>query len=127
MLEFKIYLLLTSPTWLEAFLIDPLFWRSGGSDKPWSTYIRGVLFLLVGISVDVFLGYGHWYYGIAIAFIFHVLAFQFMINLQLKRPVDYLGSGKYDTMIRGIPLWIRISLSVILLSASLLLFEIFRF
>ena len=34
------YVLLMSPAWLEAFVIDPLFWRKLKDDKPISTYIN---------------------------------------------------------------------------------------
>lgn len=118
-----VYLLLTSPTWLEAFIIDPWFWIADKSDKPASTWIRGGLFIIVSLISDFVLHYGHWYYALGVTFLFHVLTFAFMINIKLKKPIDYLGSDKYDQFIRKIPLWIRVLVSGILLAASVLLFE----
>ncbi len=120
------YMLLTSPAWLEAFVIDPLFWRKLKDDKPISTYIRGFHMISAAVLVEG-LQYGHWYYGVMLTFFFHVLFFAPFINLKLKRPIDYLGLGKYDMYIKKIPLWIRLVVSVLLLSISVYLLETFKY
>ena len=122
-----IYVLLMSPTWLEAFVIDPLFWKHGKDDKPVSTYLRGVLMLIVSIGVDFPVHYSKWYWALGIVITFHILMFALLINLKLKRSIDYLGGNKYDQWIKRIPLWFRLVISGILLIGSVILFERFKY
>ena len=122
-----IYFLLMSPTWLEAFVIDPVFWEAGKDDKPVSTYLRGGLMLLVSIGVDFPVHYSKWYWALGISITFHILMFAPLINLKLKRPIDYLGGNKYDQWIKGIPLWLRLVIAGILLIGAVLLFEHFKY
>jgi len=128
-----VYAILTSPTWLEAFLIDPWFWRrkdkdgNPKSDKPASTYLRGVIMVVAAISVDLLVHYSKWYWALGITIAFHILAFAPLINLKLKRPIDYLGGNKYDQLVKQIPLWLRLANAGILLVGAVILFERFKY
>ena len=122
------YALLLLPTWLEAFVIDPyIFWDRGKDDKPLSTYIRGVLLVIVGVVVDVVFHYGHWYWAIGIATFIHIILFAFFVNIKLNKEPGYLGSSKYDMRIKKIPLVYRLIASGILLAGFIIIFEITKY
>ena len=122
------YSLLMLPTWLEAFVIDPyVFWDRGKDDKPASTYIRGVLIILVSVMPDFVFHYGHWYWALIISGMFHVIVFAYLVNIKLNREPSYLGSGTYDTWIKGIPVWVRLLVSGALLIAAIILFELTKY
>lgn len=122
------YTFLMLPTWLEAFVIDPLvYWDKGKDDKPQSTYIRAGMIILVGVMVDVVFNYGYWYYAMVVATTFHIGAFAYLVNIKLNREPEYLGFGDYDKVIKKIPLVYRLIISGILFAGSIVLFELTKF
>jgi hypothetical protein len=115
------------PTVAEAFVIDPWYWDQGRSDKPQSTYIRGLMLIGVGLSADFLSDYGPWYLAVLVATSFHIWLFAIMVNIELHQPIDYLSSKGFDKLIKWIPFWIRFTLSCALFGGSIVLFEIYKY
>lgn len=118
-----IQLMLFAPVVLEAWVIDPLFWKKGKSDKPVSTYIRAGMFVVVAVVVRWVLDDNWMSAGLLMAIAWHFATFQYFVNWKLGKPFFYLGSGTYDRCISHVPSYLRLFLQMVGLLAALLAYH----
>jgi ribose/xylose/arabinose/galactoside ABC-type transport system permease subunit len=125
------YIVIVMPTISEGLWIDQAYWDAGKDDKPMSTYIRGLMMILLSVAIGLVYqeqnDVNFWLIFIPtflVTFLTHVLFFAFLINYKKGKPLDYLGTGDYDEWIRKIPLWKRLTIAGILWVGSIVWFEV---
>ena len=83
---------------LEIRFIDPLFWRSGKSDKPWSTIISALLIVIIGVIVQ-FVFHLNWALSaMFLALMLRIGLFDYMYAAIYKKPWNYLGANPTDQL-----------------------------
>lgn len=114
---FIMVLFVLSLGYLE-FQIDRLFWKSGKSDKPWSTILRGIVIL--GTSLTVSGTYGvHWWQTAIFLSTLYFLLFDFELNLLRGKHIFHTGTGNwYEKARKAAGPFIEIFVKLIIASAG---------
>ena len=98
-----IFLLLSLITFLISLEIiaDKMIWGYDQDDKPWTTIIRGILILIICLTI------GNFYISVLLSFAYYFLVFDFALNVarwdDLPEPYDYKEQhGIYQSKIEVI-------------------------
>lgn len=94
MKETILFIIALLPIALEVFLVDPLYWKKGKSDKPMSTIIR----VLMTVALMIIFGA-----ETALVVLGSYMFFDFIVGWKNQRDPWYLGDGKWDRFIKNIP------------------------
>jgi len=97
---------------VEAFILDPIWWKAGKSDKPMSTIIRAVLLILVGIISRYRMDDNYLFAGIFYAVTVHFAFFNYMVNWYLCKKWYYLGESWFDRQLAKMPIMFRVGLQI---------------
>src|SRR5574343_176156 len=95
---------------LEAFLLDPIWWSGGKSDKPMSTIIRGVLLILVGVISRYWMDDNYLFAAVFYAITVYFAFFNYVVNWYIRKKWNYLGDSWFDRQLAKIPIMFRIGL-----------------
>ena len=103
MKQLLLQLLMLVPAIIESLFIDPLFWKHKNvpnSDKPWSTYIRVLMILIIGLLIQ-FTFKDNWaILGMIGVVVYYFAGFNYMVNWRLGEEPMY---KQYK--IPGLPVW----------------------
>jgi hypothetical protein len=113
MINFSIITLITLVIiFLEAFVLDPIWWNGGKSDKPMSTIIRAVLVILIGVVSRYWLDDNYLFAGVFYAVTVYFAFFNYVVNWKLNHKWYYLGNDWFDRQLAKMPIMFRVGLHV---------------
>ena len=107
---------------LEAVVIDPLYWKAGKSDKPVSTWIRGLMYASLAVIMDYGMGYNWWYMNIILGIALNFMVFGYLVNFMRNKSWDYLSDSGFDKYFKKIPAYLRLFLQAWILISAMLVY-----
>lgn len=104
MLNFTIVTcLFIAAMFFEAFLIDPLFWQNGNSDKPITTYIRTVFMICISFIAWAWMRDNYIWVAFIYGLTLYFGLFNYIVNWSLGKSWMYLGYDWFDMQLKKVP------------------------
>lgn len=114
-----IHLMYLAPVILEAFVIDPWFWRHKKDDKPLSNYTRAAILAGVAVIGRYVFHDNYLVMCFLLPFVWY-MAFPYLVNWQRDKPFFYLANGWWDRLFKKLHNWPRLWLQIIVVLVVLM-------
>jgi hypothetical protein len=121
-LSFIEIILVILPVPLEIYY-DINRWNDGKSDKPISTILRGIAFLLIGMINDWVLHNNTWWQTAILCIGVHFMLFDYSLNLIRHKPIFHHSGKGFDRIWNVIPNFFNPIVRAIVLYTTYIIFS----